>query len=820
MTQLRFIRQVFCASFLSITAMNAAISAIPSECRAGVVEIKENTLHIDGQPQPQLFGAEVQYFRLRGGQGRNIPREKVIALWNKALDQLVATGANAISFYIPWDFHEYAPGKFDFDGAADEDGDGLADFPSRDVKTWFKLIEAHGIRHVMARPGPYINAEWGFLGFGAVPLWFHERFPDSHMLNSRGQRTTLYSYNNPDFAKAWKNWLTAVYHGVLKEQIGEGRPVHFLQIDNETNYMWQSIYNHDYGPRAVADYRLFLKKQYRTVEKLNAAHKRAWRKFADVQPPTEPGKNLGEDQDWYRFHDDSMHVYLESIRRHWESMGVTEPTVLFTLAESFNASNDGVLPNARLRNDRGRTGMMTVNLYPKTADNATNPLFNQPFKADHDVKACDSSSDFYLGQRQEWSLGPEIQGGWWRGTHVSLESRRQTYLSTMGHGLKALFVYYFNEGQNWQTDWVGKQAAPYFKDLKEDPRFKSIPDNQLPDEFWRELNETFATRVIAGFDLRWAMHGTHTPDLYFDAPIDGNADRKPGYDVLKEIGQKIVVPYGEFLASATELTDPVCFIKDTESNLPTTLSGVRSTVMNSDWAAGLVGYLLQAGINPKIHHWGLNDKDELDGCRLLIYQDNGFASPSLLAHLQTHLGRGGGVLTFIGTRVLNGVLATAPGQCSKLATRAAAYEGKKCQLPKGVVFHMSQPLYAKFNSDDYAEISDVAERRSFIEQILTTLNIHPQLQLAGGGDRVVAFGRLGADKARLYVTVKNGVTSPVSTRVLWSGADLNKSYRVSRLLESVSSVISGRELATEGFNAYLSANGSDAFFIEPIASIR
>ena len=31
---------------------------------------------------------------------------------------------NAISFYIPWDFHEYAEGKFDFHGTVDQDNDG------------------------------------------------------------------------------------------------------------------------------------------------------------------------------------------------------------------------------------------------------------------------------------------------------------------------------------------------------------------------------------------------------------------------------------------------------------------------------------------------------------------------------------------------------------------------------------------------------------------------------------------------------------------------------------------------------------------------
>jgi beta-galactosidase len=159
--------------------------------QAGIVEFHDDQLFIDGSPQPQLYGAELQYFRLRGGYGKNVPRAKVIELWNKALDRMVEAKMNTISFYIPWDFHEYAEGKFDFTGTVDEDGDGNPDYPSRDLQTFFKLIEARGITRIMARPGPYINAEWGFLGFGAVPKWFHDKFPESHMRTSLGLKSKL-----------------------------------------------------------------------------------------------------------------------------------------------------------------------------------------------------------------------------------------------------------------------------------------------------------------------------------------------------------------------------------------------------------------------------------------------------------------------------------------------------------------------------------------------------------------------------------------------------------------------------------------------------
>lgn len=40
------------------------------------VEVKGSKLVIDGEAQPQLFGAEIQYFRMRGGPGETFRVER------------------------------------------------------------------------------------------------------------------------------------------------------------------------------------------------------------------------------------------------------------------------------------------------------------------------------------------------------------------------------------------------------------------------------------------------------------------------------------------------------------------------------------------------------------------------------------------------------------------------------------------------------------------------------------------------------------------------------------------------------------------------
>lgn len=791
---------------------------------SGTVQIHDNQLFVDGQAQPQLFGAELQYFRLRGGSGRNIPRSTVIALWNQALDRMVEAKMNAISFYIPWDFHEYAEGKFDFNGTVDEDGDGLPDYPSRDLVTFFRLIEEHGIKHIMVRPGPYINAEWGFLGFGAIPLWFHEKYPDSHARNSLGQRTTLYSYNNADFLRLSKVWLQTVYREVLQNYIGPHRPIDFIQIDNETNFMWQSLYSHDYGQKSISQYQHYLQRKYLTILNVNKQHNRTWTDWSEIKAPVRASENLAEDQDWYRFQDFSMYKYLRNIRKTWTELGVIEPTVLFTLAESYNATENGVLPNYKLRNSRD-VGMMTVNLYPKTYETNDHTLMNLPFKADHDVKAADAANDYYLGHPEEWALGPEIQGGWWKGIDVTDASRRQTYLTTIGHGLKALFIYYFNEGNNWQYDWMKKAIAPMYNRLKESPAYKLLRDEDLPDSFWRELDLIVANEFLVT-DTRgvWRNGGTQTQTLYFDAPLGPNAEARGPYQLIKEIGEKIVEPFGDFLGNAHEVTDPVCVIKDSEAHAPSLIPGINSRIVQSDWNAGLLGLLMETGINARIHHWNLNPSSDLlnqKKCKLIIYQDTGFSSPELIETLTNVIDQGGAVLTFLHDGLAKSIRSNRPNAaCAPLNPTPMDMVGARCQIGLGALYQARVPIYDVFNTDFYYLIHDASERRGVIDRILSEVKIIPTVKINGGGDRTVTFARSNPRETEMWITIKTSRHDGFSGFIQWTSADRSSLYRVVDVLTAKAVQITGSELATLGFKATINDSGSTAYSIKPISSLR
>ncbi|HXH31887.1 MAG TPA: beta-galactosidase [Bacteriovoracaceae bacterium] len=831
--------------FLLFLSLNTVYSAQE-------IKIDNNQLIVDGVPQPQLFGAEIQYFRLRGGPGKNISREKVLELWNKALDRAVEAGMNAVSFYIPWDFHEYQQGKFDFTGTADEDGDGRADYPSRDVKTFIQLVKAKGITRIMARPGPYINAEWGFLGFGAIPLWFHQMFPDSHMQNSDGLKTKLYDYHSPELLKFTRLWFQQVHDQVLKPHLGKDGPILFLQLDNETNFMWQSIFNHDYGPRAIERYQEFLRNKYHFIEDLNASHQRNWKSWSEAKPATIPGLNISEDRTWYEFQDYSMYSYLKILRNMWEDIGIKEPSIIFTLAESYNGMKDGILPNFKYRNASGQTGMMTLNLYPKTYETKEGTLMNLPFKADHDVKAMDEANDHYFGTKNEWLMGPEIQGGWWKDVPVSEKSRQQTYLSTIGHGLKALFIYYFTEGSNWQAGWAKEQINPLYENLKLSQEFAAYSELTLPPEFWKKLQKQVNEKILVGFDVYRIMRDPEfsSDTLFFDAPLDHEANPSSHYALIKKIGQQIIKPHEDFLAKAVRITDSVYILKDSKDHASSKIEGIDAIRLNAEWCGGLVGYLSQLGLSTRIHHWNISNPDELLRAKYILRQDSGRVDLEQSHLLKKFVERGGTILSFLEDSLakdlgitFNSVSKTKsspikvrfqkdrefdaagtpvqyyenlPAHCSPILWTKNQIVGFKCSVGKGQFIQLGVLFYDIYNSDWYGKISDVEKRNDFLKTLIT---MNPKFKMSGT-DQLVSFAREVPGDNKLWITVKNGkpVENKGSLEISWEmlkrfGSP--KTIQVQALMTGKTKVVNFPKNGPLSLMISLEGYGSEVLFLEP-----
>jgi len=117
--------------------------------------------------------------------------------------QFKQAGLNTVETYIPWNYHELAPGRVDM----------------RPLTELIELVQELGL-WLVCRPGPYICAEWAAGGF---PDWVvAEGFP----LRAPNPRSIATS----------RHWYQLVMPVLAKYQITRGGPVILVQIENEYDY--------------------------------------------------------------------------------------------------------------------------------------------------------------------------------------------------------------------------------------------------------------------------------------------------------------------------------------------------------------------------------------------------------------------------------------------------------------------------------------------------------------------------------------------------------------------------------------------------------
>jgi hypothetical protein len=132
------------------------------------------------------------------------------ALWRDRLLKIQRAGFNTIETYVFWNYHEREEGRAD-----------LSEF-----EEFVKVVKEMGL-WMIARPGPYVCAEWQR---GGIPDWVAaRRFP----LRSR----------HPESLRTSQHWFDQVLPVIQRHQITTGGPIIMVQVENE----------YDYWPLADAD---------------------------------------------------------------------------------------------------------------------------------------------------------------------------------------------------------------------------------------------------------------------------------------------------------------------------------------------------------------------------------------------------------------------------------------------------------------------------------------------------------------------------------------------------------------------------------------
>src|SRR3954463_1060568 len=133
-----------------IVALGSGLAVLaaprPAAAASHTITWDAYSLMIDGQ-RTFVWSGEFHPFRLPSP-----------SLWRDVLQKLKANGYNAVSIYFNWGYHSARQGTYDFTGV-------------RDMDQVLNLAQEVGL-YVIARPGPYINAETDGGGF---PAWLATR---------------------------------------------------------------------------------------------------------------------------------------------------------------------------------------------------------------------------------------------------------------------------------------------------------------------------------------------------------------------------------------------------------------------------------------------------------------------------------------------------------------------------------------------------------------------------------------------------------------------------------------------------------------------
>jgi beta-galactosidase len=271
-----------------------------------VMTCKDGGFLLDGRPH-FVFSGEIHYFRLR-------PRE-----WPLHLRAARAAGLNAVSSYVPWLWHEPAPGTFDFAGRT---------HAQRDLVGYLRLVREHGL-HFIARVGPVSNAE---LVHEGVPGWLLADHPE---VSVRGRditnlpHTTLLAYHHPVFQEHVGRWYDAVLPLVARHAHPHG-PVVLVQLDNEIGMVHWLQKAADHGEDTERRYRAFLRERYAgDLARLNDAHGSRWRDFDEIVQPAD-----GDDRqaprllrDWMAFYQRYYADYFGSLQARYRAHGLELPVL-------------------------------------------------------------------------------------------------------------------------------------------------------------------------------------------------------------------------------------------------------------------------------------------------------------------------------------------------------------------------------------------------------------------------------------------------------------------------------------------------------------
>lgn len=207
------------------------------------VTVKNNMIKVGSKELPLLSG-EVHYWR-------HNPET-----WGHIIDRVKELGLNTVCTYVPWQYHEYERGKYDFDGITN---------PQRNLVAYLELLRSKDM-WLIIRPGPYLYTEWVNKGVPDYVVKYHR--------------------NHKEFKRLSEIYIRRVCDVIRPYLATNGGNIIMLQADNEVD-VWSRYYENDMGfLEKSGEFQSFLKGRYRSISALNKAWGTKYKSFDAAKPVT------------------------------------------------------------------------------------------------------------------------------------------------------------------------------------------------------------------------------------------------------------------------------------------------------------------------------------------------------------------------------------------------------------------------------------------------------------------------------------------------------------------------------------------------------
>ncbi|SDC93149.1 Beta-galactosidase GanA [Paenibacillus sp. UNCCL117] len=414
----------------------------------GTIRIEGRSIRIDGR-EVILRSGEIHYFRIYRKH------------WKNMLDKARTNHLNTIATYIPWDFHEPQEGMFDFTGETS---------PERDLISFMNLASSMGL-YVIAKPGPFINAEYVD---GGHPRWMYRDYPETVSAKPDGSPAFWVGQGNhvpqqlgDRFLERAERWYAQVIPLLAQFSIDNGGPVILHQPDNEMNLLFTgldpdgSLYDAKVlgNGETAGMFQQRLLERFGSLEALNRRYGTNCASLAAVHPKLQEADAEGRRRlylDWMRFRMEYVYRYAALLAGWTRKYGLRIPNTYNEPINGFFRGPGNHAAFASYMKEQGEEVLTTCHSYLK---------YGYHMDANGLPKTVFRLEALKMQAPARPAIAIEVGAGWMTLDQVPNHVNYPVHLRTLlGHGMDGYNYFIFASGEKGFSRTYVTDAYDLFAD--------------------------------------------------------------------------------------------------------------------------------------------------------------------------------------------------------------------------------------------------------------------------------------------------------------------------------------------------------------------